>query len=327
MNKPASIFSGGWTPEKAEKFKSIQLPDKCKGCHKLKPVVQYSNKQQLDLKQRIAGHQGQKAKLPTAEIITCRTCTSGQTQELTCMLCGEAKGLEAFGKGQRKNPDTARCTVCVHEQGKEKWAHVEWNQDDDEDEDSDAGGSRARTNPYEHEYSHTRDEDVDAVSSALKEANLAAYNRAHGQIAPKHSSTIVSGSDLLKSYSDEEFAKENTGKGKGKEKPQNWQGFADGDAEKKPQTFIGYDSKGGAHHQVRQPSTAASGYSVEIQTESPRGRPGHPTAKGGKFAKPPRGLSPVPRPGNMIEQLKANTGGRTIHSDDEETEDEDWGYV
>lgn len=127
--------------------------------------------------------------------------------------------------------------------------------------------------------SHTRDEDVDAVSSALKEANLAAYNRAHGQVAAKHSSTIVTESDLLKSYSDEEFAKENTGKGKGKEKLQNWQGFAGGDAEKKPQTFTGYDPKGGAHHQVRQPSTAASGYSVEIQTESPRGRPGHTTAK------------------------------------------------
>lgn len=72
--------------------------------------MQFSNKQQLDLKQRIAGFQGVRAKLPTAEIITCRTCTSGQTQELTCILCGEAKGLEAFGKTQRKNPDTAVTT-------------------------------------------------------------------------------------------------------------------------------------------------------------------------------------------------------------------------
>lgn len=80
---------------------------RCKGCHKLKAVSLYSNKQQLDLKQRIAGHQGDKAKLPTAEVITCRACTSGQTQELSCCICGEAKGLEAFGKNQRKNPDTA----------------------------------------------------------------------------------------------------------------------------------------------------------------------------------------------------------------------------
>lgn len=27
------------------------------------------------------------------------------------MLCGEAKGLEAFGKAQRKNPDTAVTTI------------------------------------------------------------------------------------------------------------------------------------------------------------------------------------------------------------------------
>ncbi|KAL8761172.1 MAG: hypothetical protein Q9184_002684 [Pyrenodesmia sp. 2 TL-2023] len=371
MNKPASIFSGGWTPEKAEKyarfiiclwgsdtrmldvaqvtlnmgylshrlirifgnalltgcyrFKSIQLPDK------LKPVMQFSNKQQLDLKQRIAGYQGDKAKLPTAEIITCRTCTSGQTQELTCILCGEAKGLEAFGKTQRKNPDTARCTVCVHEQGKEKWAHIEWHPDDEDDEDSDDGGSRANTNPYEHAYSYSHDDKVDAVSSGLKEATLTSHNNAHGFYAKKHGSTIISESDLLKSYSDEDLVKENIVKGKGKEKAHDWQGFAVGNDEKEPKAFTGYDSKGGAHHQIRQPSTAASAYSVDIQTENPGGRPGYSTAKvleqGGKFAKPPRGRSPVPRPGNIIEQLKANTGGRTVHSDDEETDDDEWGAV
>ncbi|KAL8928855.1 MAG: hypothetical protein Q9208_001633 [Pyrenodesmia sp. 3 TL-2023] len=349
MNKPVSIFSGGWTPEKAEKFKGIQLPDKyattpnrtvtfmiadqrtrtrCKGCGKNKPIAQYSNKQQIELKTRISGPQGEKAKLPTAKIITCRTCTSGQTQELICILCGEAKGLEAFGKTQRKNPDTAkgqRCTVCVHEQGKEKWAHIEWHRDDEDDEDSDDGESRANTNPYEHEYSYTHDDNVDAVSSALKEATLAAYNEANGHYAVKHGSTMVSESDLLKSYSDEDLVKGSTVKGKGKEKAHDWQGFAVGKDEKKPMAFTGYDSKGGAHPQVRQPSTAASAYSLEIQTEDPRGRPGSATLKGGKFAKPPRGRSPVPRRGNLIEKLKANTGGRTVHSDDEETDDDEWG--
>lgn len=46
--------------------------------------------------------------------VTCKTCTPGQTTELTCYICDTTKGLDEFAKNQRKDPDKARCTKCVN---------------------------------------------------------------------------------------------------------------------------------------------------------------------------------------------------------------------
>ncbi|KAL8716571.1 MAG: hypothetical protein Q9225_006110 [Loekoesia sp. 1 TL-2023] len=334
MTKPASIFAGGWTPEKAARLNNIKLPDKtrCNGCHKLKALSLFSNKQLIDLRQRIAGRQGEKAKAPTAEIITCRTCTSGQVQELTCFICGETKGLEAFGKTQRKNPDTARCILCVHEQGVQKWADREWNEGEKEGDLSDAETSgSAPTNPYASS-SHQHDDGLSAVSLALKEVNLAAHNKVHGHQAAKTGSTVITNSDLLGSYSDVGLTDETSGKGKGKAKentPSNWQDFASKIRGSDVVEFTGYDSKGDAHHQIRSTSTVASDESVVIMTDAPRGRSGVPKAQGGKqqFAKVPRGPSPEMRKDSMVTALKSAATGRTVtYSDDEDTDDE-WGTV
>ncbi|KAL8941089.1 MAG: hypothetical protein Q9216_002460 [Gyalolechia sp. 2 TL-2023] len=313
MNKPANVFSGGWTAEKAAKTR-------CKGCHKLKALGHYSNKQLTDLKQRIAGPQGVKAKAPTAQIITCRTCTSGQIQELTCFICGETKGLEAFGKTQRKTPDTA---------GIQKWADRDWQEEDSPGEVSDEDGhSRtATTNPYPPS-SYQRDDAVSAVSFALKEVNLAAHNSAYGNKATKAGSTVITQSDLLGSYSDIGIPSGTSGdKGKGKEKESttsNWQAFAAAQRRSEPVEFTGFDSKGGAHRQLRSPSIISSERSVEIVTDRPRGRsgPSQPKGKNQRFAKAPRGPSPEMRKDSIIHALKASATGRTVsYSDDEDTDD------
>lgn len=46
--------------------------------------------------------------------VTCKTCTPGQTTELTCYICDTTKGLDEFAKNQRKDPDKARCIKCVN---------------------------------------------------------------------------------------------------------------------------------------------------------------------------------------------------------------------
>ncbi|KAL8829810.1 MAG: hypothetical protein Q9170_006012 [Blastenia crenularia] len=306
MSKPANIFAGGgWTAEKAARLKNTQLPDKtrCKGCHKLKALGLYSNKQLTDLRQRIAGPYGEKARSPTAEIITCRTCTSGQ-----------------------------RCILCVHEQNSEKLPHEDFTKRDSEDEMSDEDGySRATTNPYTNS-SYQGDDGVGSVSSALKEINLAAHNSAHSQLASKHTSTI-SRSDLLGSYSDMGFASKDTGKekGKGKEKEKvtsNWQNFASQNRGEDPVSFTGYDSKGSAHPQVRNTLTVASDDSVEIVTDKPRGRSTIPKTKAGnQFAKPDRGPSPAMRKDSMVYSLKNNATGRTVTYSDDEVTDDEWGTV
>ena len=82
---------------------------RCKVCHKIKNISNFSNKQLLDLKHRIAGVHGDKAKSPIAEIIACRACTQGSVHEMTCCICNEPKSLDGFSKAQRKDPDNAVC--------------------------------------------------------------------------------------------------------------------------------------------------------------------------------------------------------------------------
>ncbi|KAI4186280.1 MAG: hypothetical protein L6R41_003580 [Letrouitia leprolyta] len=320
MSKPASVFAGGWSADKAAKLANVQLPDKtrCKGCHKLKALGLFSNKQLTDLRQRVAGPHGEKAKAPTAEVITCRTCTSGQIQELTCFICNETKGLEAFGKTQRKDPDRA---------GMQKWADRDWNNEDSAGEasDDDEYSRTITTNPYDT-ASYQRDDTVSAVSSALKEVNLAAPNNSYGHKKSQNRSTFVTQSDLFGSYRDAGGPSERASdiKGKGKERETNWQSFA-ATQRPDPVVFTGYDSKSGAHRQVHSPSVAAREQSVEIVTDKPRGRSNVSKPKGGKhaFAKPPRGPSPEMRKDSVINSLKNAAVGRTVsYSDDEYTDDE-----
>lgn len=171
---------------------------------------------------------------------------------------------------------------------------MQWEGDQSEDDDSEEDVySRTVTNPYEDvsqrtaacwvtltcQGSYQDGHGVASISSGLKEVNLAAHNNAFGQSAANKGSTIVSESDLLKSYSDEEFAGGYSGKGKGKEKAQGWQTFASEKDGKQAKEFVGYDSKGGAHRQVRSPSAVASDDSIEIVTNAPRGRSRYSHAK------------------------------------------------
>lgn len=50
---------------------------------------------------------------PASVLVTCKTCTPGQTTELTCYICEITKGLTEFAKNQRKDPDRARCLKCI----------------------------------------------------------------------------------------------------------------------------------------------------------------------------------------------------------------------
>ncbi|KAI4114803.1 MAG: hypothetical protein LQ345_004480 [Seirophora villosa] len=323
MSKPANIFAGGWSADKADRFKKIQLPDKsrCKICRKLKPINAYSNKQQLDLKQRIAGPQGERAKLPTAEIITCRPCTGGPVHELTCCICNKTQGLDAFNKTQRKTPDAARCILCVHEMGQEKWAHLEWQGEESEEDDSDEDfDSRSVTNPYDG-ASYQGD---GLLSAPLKALSLTSHSNVPGQSAATKS--CASGSDLLQSYDDEELTSANAAKGKGKETASDWQKFAGGSRGKAAKEFIGYDNNGRAHPQVRNPSTIASEESVEFVTDGFRGRSGVSQKKGrnSRFARVPRGPSPPLPKGHMVEKLKATRPGHTVSYSDEDTSEEEW---
>ncbi|KAL8689667.1 MAG: hypothetical protein Q9218_004714 [Villophora microphyllina] len=269
--KPANVFAGGWTAQKATKLNQTQLPDKtkCKVCHKIKTISNFSNKQLIDLRHRLAGPNGDKARSAVAEIITCRACTGGPVNELTCCICGEVKGLDGFSKAQRKDPDLARCIICVHEHLEEGWAHANPQGQESEEEDSDNSFGETATNPYTS-ISYQNDPHVDAAATALKEANLSEHDKVYGQTSQAKASTAVTHSDLLGSYTDEAFIAASAGKGKGKE-PVNeneWQTFASKSSAKKPAEFTGYDLKGVAYHQTRAPSTVFSGDSVEIATSA-----------------------------------------------------------
>ncbi|KAL8641669.1 MAG: hypothetical protein Q9228_001551 [Teloschistes exilis] len=233
-SKPPNIFAGGWTPQKAAKLNQTQLPEKtrCQNCHKIKTINNFSNKQLMILRHRIAGSNGDKAKSAIAEIITCRTCTGGPINELTCSICGEVKGLDGFSKAQRKDPDEARCILCLHQQSEEGWAHAEPNHEDSEDDDSD---DSTTTNPYTS-VSYRTDPQVNAASTALKAVNLSEHDKIYGEQAQAKVSTAETHSDLLGSYSDDGFTPVTSSKGKGKAKAQGdeWQSFASKSSDQKP---------------------------------------------------------------------------------------------
>ncbi|KAI4099517.1 MAG: hypothetical protein L6R37_005944 [Teloschistes peruensis] len=215
-SKPPNIFAGGWTPQKAAKLNQTQLPEKtrCQNCHKIKTINNFSNKQLMTLRHRIAGPNGHKAKSAIAEIITC------------------LKGLDGFSKAQRKDPDEARCILCLHQQSEEGWAHAEPNHEDSEDDDSD---DSTTTNPYTS-VSYRTDPQVTAASTALKAVNLSEHDKTYGEQAQAKASTTETHSDLLGSYSDDGFTPVTSSKGKGKAKAQGdeWQSFASKSSDQKP---------------------------------------------------------------------------------------------
>ncbi|KAL8700379.1 MAG: hypothetical protein Q9201_005481 [Fulgogasparrea decipioides] len=346
--KPANVFAGGWSAQKAAKLNQVQLPEKtrCNRCHKIKTTANYSNKQLLDLKHRIAGPQGEKAKSAIAEIITCRACTGGPVNELTCCICGEVKSLDGFSKAQRKDPDAARCILCLHEQAEDSWAHTDLagGESDDEDSDDDSYAETA-TNPYTN-ASYQDEPEVNAATSALKEVNLSQHDKAYGAAGQHKGSTTVSRSNLLGSYSDEESKGASFNKGKSKGKENEWQTFALKGSGKKPIEFTGYDSKGDAHRQVRAPSSVCSEDSVKIVTSARSGPSASSTYKvrflpicsiwvfiifvqetgsRARFAKVSRGDTKPRQPDNVTQQLKASATARTVsYSDDEDSSDDHW---
>ncbi|KAL8910933.1 MAG: hypothetical protein Q9171_003838 [Xanthocarpia ochracea] len=299
MSKPSSIFAGGWTPAKAAILNNIKLPEKtrCKVCHKIKNISNFSNKQLLDLKHRIAGVHGDKAKSPIAEIIACRACTQGSVHELTCCICNEPKSLDGFAKAQRKDPDNARCLLCVNQHVTEPWAHVE--QDDDEDDSSDDQFSDTVSNRHSN-ASYRYGSDVNTTTSALKAVNLSEHDKSYSCSADKkEGSSVATESDLLGSYSE-------SGKGKGKEK----ENFG-----------AGYGSAGS-------PWTTGSERSLQMITENRTEKSGfaRPRKVGNSgFANPPPG-PPQRRPDDILDHLKATEPGRTVSYSDSSDSDSDGSF-
>ena len=79
---------------------------KCAGCKKTKLINGFSKKQQEILVHDLANKSNKKAPASPA-IVRCRKCNGGVVQELLCSVCQIVKGLDAFTKFQRSQPDQA----------------------------------------------------------------------------------------------------------------------------------------------------------------------------------------------------------------------------
>ncbi|KAL8834676.1 MAG: hypothetical protein Q9176_007361 [Flavoplaca citrina] len=205
-SKAGNIFAGGWTNQKA-------AVTRCKVCHKIQAIGNFSNKQQLHLKQKLAGQHGDKLRSPIAETIVCKKCTPGPNFEMICCICNIPKGLEAFSKAQRKDPDNARCLLCVNDHLTAPLAHVEQPEDDEDDDGSDGDDdyldNRSTTNPYSS-ASYRPGSEVASATSGLGALNLSEHDRWYAA-DNKTASVHVSESDLL-------GPSIGSHKGKGKEK-------------------------------------------------------------------------------------------------------------
>lgn len=73
-------------------------------CKKVKKQNHYSKRQLNDLAYKVS----QNGKMPFHNgNIKCRICTGAQVTELECCMCEEVKGLDAFSRAQRRDPDNA----------------------------------------------------------------------------------------------------------------------------------------------------------------------------------------------------------------------------
>ncbi|QKX61528.1 uncharacterized protein TRUGW13939_08680 [Talaromyces rugulosus] len=106
-------MAGGWSEEKVNRVKNLQLPQmlKCMGCHKTRSHTAYSGGQLQRLRQSVVSR-GQGALVNPQ--VRCRICTGGEAPvEITCIRCDKRKFVEDFFKAQRQNLDTATCINCV----------------------------------------------------------------------------------------------------------------------------------------------------------------------------------------------------------------------
>ncbi|KAF1989015.1 hypothetical protein K402DRAFT_452288 [Aulographum hederae CBS 113979] len=95
---------------------NVKLPPKirCDRCKKHKQESNFSNKQLIELKSAIVTL-GAQAGI-TAAKARCRSCTGQQKTEMYCNFCDATKSLDGFFKTQRRDPDKAKCKVCIQEQ-------------------------------------------------------------------------------------------------------------------------------------------------------------------------------------------------------------------
>ncbi|KAL8736460.1 MAG: hypothetical protein Q9166_000252 [cf. Caloplaca sp. 2 TL-2023] len=237
----------------------------------------------------------------------------------------EPKGLQAFSRAQRKDPDNARCLLCVNEHISEPWAHVEKDGDVGEEDSDGEPFSDTVSNAYTGEP-HTPGSDVNSLASGFNKANLNELDKFTSDITEKKKgSTVATESNLIGSHIGNW-----KGKGKAKENMGDWQNFA-GSSRGKGIAHTGYDSKGGAHAQVREPSMSGSERSAQIVTENRSERSGF--ARSPKASNNPGFANPLPgppqrRPDDIIDQLKASATGRTVtYSDEDDSEEEEWGTL
>lgn len=77
---------------------------RCIQCSRLRSQAQFSETQLARLRWAIAHGT---ARNSAGTSLICRSCTGSQVTELTCCVCGDTKGLNAFTKAQRRDPDHA----------------------------------------------------------------------------------------------------------------------------------------------------------------------------------------------------------------------------
>lgn len=72
----------------------------------------FSSNRITELKQKIY-KDGDKFNAAKTAVIKCITCTGGNRVELECTGCDKWKGLDAFAKTQRRDPDNAVSSMSL----------------------------------------------------------------------------------------------------------------------------------------------------------------------------------------------------------------------
>ncbi|KAB8076646.1 Stc1 domain-containing protein [Aspergillus leporis] len=108
-----NAYAGGYSEVIKRQLERVVIPErvKCMTCRKMRLQSAYS-KRQLDALRNAIVVQGGRA-LTGPGHAKCRECVGGQTVELRCIVCDEAKSLEEFARNQRHDRDFARCLTCV----------------------------------------------------------------------------------------------------------------------------------------------------------------------------------------------------------------------